>query len=71
MLQDAIAGYEKAINASAYAPPSPGYVDRIRAISESCEHMAATMLNASEAAGLVPGTGGCWEMLAGEERGRR
>jgi len=52
LLQHAIAGYEKAINASAYAPPSPGYVDRIRAISESCEHMAATMLNASEAAGV-------------------
>ena len=52
LLQHAIAGYEKAITASAYAPPSPGYVDRIRAISESCEHMAATMLNASEAAGV-------------------
>ncbi|MHB8658257.1 MAG: hypothetical protein ACYC91_09945 [Solirubrobacteraceae bacterium] len=52
LLQHAIAGYEKAINASAYAPPSPGYVDRIRAIAESCEHMAATMLNASEAAGV-------------------
>jgi excisionase family DNA binding protein len=52
LLQHAIAGYEDAINASAYAPPSPGYVDRIRAISESCEHMAATMLNASEAAGV-------------------
>ena len=52
LLQRAIAGYEKAITASAYAPPSPGYVDRIRAISESCEHMAATMLNASEAAGV-------------------
>jgi excisionase family DNA binding protein len=52
LLQHAIAGYEKAINASAYAPPSPGYVDRIRAISESCERMAATMLNASEAAGV-------------------
>jgi excisionase family DNA binding protein len=52
LLQRAIAGYEKAIKASAYAPPSPGYVDRIRAISESCEHMAATMLNASEAAGV-------------------
>jgi excisionase family DNA binding protein len=52
LLQHAIAGYEKAINASAYAPPSPGYVSRIRAISESCEHLAATMLNASEAAGV-------------------
>ena len=52
LLQHAIAGYDKAINASAYAPPSPGYVDRIRAIAESCEHMAATMLNASEAAGV-------------------
>jgi excisionase family DNA binding protein len=52
LLQRAIAGYEEAITASAYAPPSPGYVDRIRAISESCEHMAATMLNASEAAGV-------------------
>lgn len=52
LLQRAIAGYDEAINASAFAPPSPGYVDRIRAISESCEHMAATMLNASEAAGV-------------------
>jgi hypothetical protein len=52
LLQHAIAGYEEAISASAYAPPSPGYVDRIPAISESCEHMAATMLNASEAAGV-------------------
>jgi excisionase family DNA binding protein len=52
LLQHAIAGYENAINASAYAPPSPGYVDRIRAIADSCEHMAATMLNASEAAGV-------------------
>ena len=52
MLQRAIAGYEEAITASAYAPPSPGYVDRIRAVAESCEHMAATMLNASEAAGV-------------------
>jgi excisionase family DNA binding protein len=52
LLQRAIAGYEKAINASAYAPPSPGYVDRIRAVAESCEHLAATMLNASEVAGV-------------------
>jgi excisionase family DNA binding protein len=52
LLQHAIAGYDEAINASAYAPPSPGYVDRIRAIAESCEHIAATMLNASEAAGV-------------------
>ncbi len=52
LLQRAIAGYEEAINASAFAPPSPGYLDRIRAIAESCEHMAATMLNASEAAGV-------------------
>jgi len=52
LLQHALAGYEKAINASAYAPPSPGYLDRIRAIADSCEHMAATMLNASEAAGV-------------------
>ena len=52
LLQRAIAGYEEAITASAYAPPSPGYVDRIRAVAESCEHMAATMLNASEAAGV-------------------
>ena len=52
MLQSAIAGYENAMNASAYAPPSPGYVDRIRAIAESCEHLAATMLNAAEVAGV-------------------
>jgi excisionase family DNA binding protein len=52
LLQHAIAGYDEAISASAYAPPSPGYVARVRAIAESCEHMAATMLNASEAAGV-------------------
>ena len=41
LLQNAIAGYEQAINASAYAPPSPGYVDRIRAIADSCERVTS------------------------------
>lgn len=52
LLRRAVGGYEAAMKDSAYAPPSPGYVDRIRAIADSCEHLAATMLNASEAAGV-------------------
>lgn len=52
LLRRAVGGYEEAMKNSAYAPPSPGYVDRIRAIADSCEHLAATMLNASDAAGV-------------------
>ena len=40
------------IAVSGPAHPSPGYVDRIRAVADSCEHVAATMLNASDAAGV-------------------
>ena len=52
LLRRAVGGYEEAMKSSAYAPPSPGYVDRIRAIADSCEHLAATMLNASDTAGV-------------------
>jgi excisionase family DNA binding protein len=52
LLRRAVGGYEEAMKDSAYAPPSPGYVDRIRAIADSCEHLAATMLNASDTAGV-------------------
>lgn len=52
LLQRAVGGFEAAMKDSAYAPPSAGYVDRIRAIADSCEHVAATMLNASDTAGV-------------------
>jgi excisionase family DNA binding protein len=43
---------DDAFNASAYAPPGPGYLDRVRSIAEACEHFAATSLHASRTAGL-------------------
>lgn len=43
---------DDAFNASAYAPPGPGYLDRVRTIAEACEHFAATSLHASRAAGV-------------------
>ncbi len=52
LLRLAISGHQDAMMQSAYALPSPGYVDRIRAIADSCEHVAVTMLNASHAAGI-------------------
>jgi excisionase family DNA binding protein len=52
LLRQAIVGFDRALTDSAYAAPSPGYVDRIRAVADSCEHVAATMLNASAAAGV-------------------
>lgn len=44
--------FEAAFAASAYPPPSPGYLDRTRRLADGCEHMAATMLNASKVAGV-------------------
>jgi hypothetical protein len=51
-MRRAVGAYEQGMEDSAYAPPSPGYVDRIRAIADSCEHIAATMLNATDTTGV-------------------
>src|SRR6185312_7618830 len=48
----AVSAHEQAMADSASAPPSPGYVGRIRAVADSCEHLAATMLNAAETMGV-------------------
>lgn len=42
----------EALAASHYAPPSPGYLDRIRAIADGFEHSAASLRNAAAAVGL-------------------
>ena len=42
--------FEAAWAASASAPPSPGYVDRVRRFADACEHLASTMTNASKVA---------------------
>jgi excisionase family DNA binding protein len=52
LVQYASDSLDDAFNASAYAPPGPGYLDRLRAIAEACEHFAATSLHASRAAGV-------------------
>ena len=52
LLRLASEAYDRATIASAKAPPSPGYVDRIRAVADACEHVAATMLNAHHKAGI-------------------
>jgi excisionase family DNA binding protein len=52
LLRLASEAYDRATIASAKAPPSPGYVDRIRAVADACEHVAATMLNAVEKIGI-------------------
>ena len=52
LLRLASEAYDRATIASAKAPPSPGYVDRIRAVADACEHVAATMLNAAEKVGI-------------------
>ena len=44
--------FEAAWAASASAPPSPGYLDRVRRFADSCEHLASTMTNASKLAGV-------------------
>jgi excisionase family DNA binding protein len=52
LVQSASDSLDDAFNASAYAPPGPGYLDRVRAIAEACEHFAATSLHASRTAGV-------------------
>jgi excisionase family DNA binding protein len=52
LVQYASDSLDDAFNASAYAPPGPGYLDRVRAIAEACEHFAATSLHASRTAGV-------------------
>lgn len=44
--------FEAAWAASASAPPSPGYLDRVRRLADACEHLASTMTNASKVAGV-------------------
>ncbi len=44
--------FEAAWAASASAPPSPGYLDRVRRFADACEHLASTMTNASTVAGV-------------------
>ena len=52
LLQIANESFANALDASAFAPPAPGYVDRLCRLADSCEHMASTMLNASKLAGV-------------------
>lgn len=52
LLRLAAEAYQRAIANSAKAPPSPGYVDRVRAVADASEHVAATMLNAVEKIGV-------------------
>ena len=52
LVQYASNSLDDAFNASAYAPPGPGYLDRVRAIAEACEQFAATSLHASRTAGV-------------------
>jgi excisionase family DNA binding protein len=52
LLQIANNSFADAIEASAFVPPAPGYVGRLRRIADSCEHMASTMLNAAKLAGV-------------------
>ena len=51
LLRLAVSAHQQAMSDSACAPPSPGYVGRIRAVADSCEHLAATMINAAETVG--------------------
>ena len=52
LVQYASNSLDDAFNASAYALPGPGYLDRVRTIAEACEHFAATSLHASKTAGV-------------------
>jgi excisionase family DNA binding protein len=52
LLQIANERFADAIEASAFAPPAPGYVDRLRRLADTCEHMASTLLNAAKLAGV-------------------
>ena len=52
LLQIANDRFADAIEASAFVPPAPGYVGRVRRLADSCEHMASTLLNAARLAGV-------------------
>ena len=52
LLQYASRNLDDAFRISAHAPPGPGYVDRLRAIADACEHVGATVSHASRAAGV-------------------
>jgi excisionase family DNA binding protein len=52
LLKIANDSFGNAIEASAFVPPAPGYVDRLRRLADSCEHMASTLLNAATLAGV-------------------
>ena len=50
LLQIANRNLNDAFRISAHAPPAPGYLDRLRAIADACEHVAATLRHASRVA---------------------
>lgn len=52
LLQIANERFAEAVEASAFVPPAPGYVGRLRRRADSCEHMASTLLNAANLAGV-------------------
>jgi excisionase family DNA binding protein len=52
LLQIANQRFAEAVEASAFVPPAPGYVGRLRRLADSCEHMASTLLNAANLAGV-------------------
>lgn len=52
LVQYAAKELDDTFNASRYAPPSPGYVDRVRGIADACEQMSAAIRHASRAAGM-------------------
>ncbi len=59
LVQYASQALDDAIEASAFALPSPGYLDRIRAIADSFEQLSAAIMHASRTARLRwPGRGG-------------
>jgi len=52
LMQIANDSFADAVEASAFVPPAPGYVGRVRRLADSCEHMASTLLNAAKLAGV-------------------
>ena len=52
LLQIANERFAEAVEASAFVPPAPGYVGRLRRLADSSEHMASTLLNAANLAGV-------------------
>jgi excisionase family DNA binding protein len=53
LLESAAQSIYTSFTASAYAPPSAGYVDRLRAIADGFEHFAATSIHAGKTAGAT------------------